>query len=410
LLKTVDLGKLAAETQADKWNKKFNASSHLKTMTLSQIAGCASLREIENAIEPFQGELMHAGITCNPNRSTISHANAVRNWQFFEKAFYSTLSAAHKYCDRQAGRKRKGFTFDRKLFSIDSTTIDLCQKLYDWAKYRTTKGGVKVHVMLDNHLHLPVWAHITDAKDHDQKVLETIDPVKGLPKGSFVVADRAYNDYAMLSLWNERGINFVLRAKDNMAYEVVKDLDVPKKTGRPSTKADDEKPRESHVVKDQIIRFTGKKAEADYPGTLRMVTFWVEEEPGSKRQSREMRLIANNLSLSPKTIAECYKSRWEIEAFFKTIKQHLKLKAFLGTSANAVKIQVYCALITIVLLRFLAAMSKRGWCVSHLLAIIRLSLYLHRDLMYFLDWERPNAPLKPGIPPPQRPPAQNRLF
>jgi transposase len=254
------------------------------------------------------------------------------------------------------------------------------------------------------------YGPITNAKDHDQKVLETIDPVQGLPKGSFVVADRAYNAYGMLGVWNERGINFVLRAKDNMAYEVVKDLDVPKKVVRPSTKADEEKPVESHVVKDQIIRFTGKKAGADYPGTLRMVTYWVEENEGSKRCGREMRFITNNLSLSPKTIAECYKSRWVIEAFFKTIKQHLKLKAFLGTSANAVKIQVYSALITMVLLEFLAAMSKRGWRVSHLLAIIRLSLYLHRDLKFFLDWERPNAPLKPGIPPPQRPPTQNKLF
>jgi hypothetical protein len=256
--------------------------------------------------------------------------------------------------------------------------------MYDWAEFRTTKGGVKLHLMLEHDVYLPVWAHITEAKKHDQKVLETIDPILGLNKGAFVCVDRAYNDFAMLFQWSQRGINFVCRAKDNMSYNVVKTLAVPNPVGRPPV-AGTEPKQTSHVVSDEIIEFASKTAKADYPEQLRVVTYWVEEEEGSNRVSREIKFLTNNFKLSPVTIAAIYQARWQIEAFFKLIKRNLKIKTFLGTSPNAVKTQLFAALITFLILRYWQAMCKTGWCIPHLLAIIRLSLHLHRSLYAWLD-------------------------
>jgi hypothetical protein len=222
--------------------------------------------------------------------------------------------------------------------------------------------------------------------------------------------DRVYNDYSLFLRWTEAGINYVCRAKDNMAYEVVVERPVPNRVGRPSAPGREE-PVRSHVISDQIIRLTGRKAREDHPGTLRRVTVWIEEEPGSRNKSREMVFLTNNLTLSPVTIAQIYKQRWSIEAFFKLIKQNLKIKSFMGTSASALKIQVYAALITYILIKYLQALSSAGWSTCNILMIMRLSLYLNLDLMYFLNRERPTVPRKPGLPPPVRRGVQhNRLF
>jgi hypothetical protein len=410
VLKLVDLRKIASDCGVDKYYKKYNSITHLKILIYAQLASTGSLREIENGLEA-QGNLKSLGIYTIPNRSTMSHANREMSSEFFEKSFYAVSKAVQAQCHNPLGGLKRKVKFKAPLYSIDSTIIDLTLSLYNWALYKQTKGGVKLHTMLENDVFLPVWAYVSNAKDHDQKVLETVDPVRGLPKGAFVVMDRAYNDYAMLNLWNKRGINFVCRAKENMAYEVVEELKVPNPVGRPPSPGKEEKPK-SHVVRDQIIRLTGKKSLDNYPGKLRAVTFWVEEDKNSKRNSREMTFFTNNFDYSPVTIADCYACRWQIEAFFKLIKQKLRVKSFLGTNTNAVATQLYCALITAMLLRFLQAMCTRGWCVSHLLGLVRLTLSRHIDLMRFLNRQRPNAPPKPGVPQPVRvaPKPRNRLF
>jgi hypothetical protein len=411
VLKLVDLGKIAAKHDANKWCKRFDASSHLSVNIFSHFAGASSLRELENGIETFRGDLNKVGVKYAPSRSTLSYANANRPYEYFEEVFYTLLRTVENQCQHAIGGLKRRFKFKANLYSIDATVIDLTHSMFNWALYRATKGGVKLHLMLEHDTFCPVWAFITNAREHDQKVLETVDPVRGLPKGSFVVADRAYNDYAMLNLWNERKINFVCRAKDNMAYEVVKEIPVPNKVGRPLS-PDKERPAESHVVRDVLVKLTGKRAKADYPGVLRAVTFWVEEDEGSRHNSREMTFFTNNMTLSPVTIAAIYKSRWHIEAFFRLIKQKLKIKSFLGTSPNAVKSQLFCALICILILRFLQAMCTTGWSVSHLLSLIRLTLFLHLNLRFYLNLARPNAPPKPGVPRPARPVARprDRLF
>jgi hypothetical protein len=401
---------IARETEANKATKKFGAEQHLHCMVFGQLAGVTSLREMEVGLELFRGELNHLGIPFPPSHSTLSYANAHRPWQFFERVFYETLNRVRNMVENPVSGLNKKFKFKDRLYLIDSTTIDLCHSLFDWANFRSTKGGIKLHLMLESDTYLPVWAYISEAKCHDKTALETIDPVRGLPKGSFVCMDRAYNDYSMLNSWNERGINFVCRAKDNMAYKVLEELPVPNRIGRPSSPGTVEEPR-SHVISDQVVALTGKKAQMDYPETLRAVTFYVHEEENSRRKSRVMTFFTNNFTLSSNTIAQIYKSRWSIEAFFKLIKQNLKIKSFLGTSPNAVKIQLYTALITILILKYLQAISTSQWCLPHILKAIRFSLYLNRDFLYFLNRKRPLTPTKEGCRPPNRRGVlENRLF
>jgi hypothetical protein len=408
-LRLIDLDLIAKKHDANKGTKKFKAEAHLKTMLFAHLSGSASLRELEIGFEVFRGEINHLGMPYAPTRTTIAYANEHRNWEYFMSVYYGMLKYVSRSVENSVGGLRRKFKFKDKLFLIDSTTIDLCHSMFDWAEFRATKGGVKVHLMLEHATCLPVWVHVTEAKHHDQKILETVDPVASLPKGSFVCMDRAYNDFEMLHLWNTRGVNFVCRAKSNMAYEVVGEREVPNPVGRPLAPGREVEAK-SHVVKDQIIRLAGTKSRNDYPEELRMVTFWIEEKKGARRVSREVAFFTNNFKLSSATIAEIYKSRWQIEAFFKLIKQNLKLKSFLGTSANAVKIQVYAAMIAILLLMYLKSLCMTGWCVPHLLAVIRLTLYKHRHLLHFLNRERPNSPPKPGQRLTPFKPTMNKLF
>jgi hypothetical protein len=258
--------------------------------------------------------------------------------------------------------------------------------MYDWALYRTSKGGVKIHTMLDHDSYLPVWAYISNANEHDQKVIETIDPISGLTSGAFVTMDRAYVDFKMLYRWDSKGINYVLRAKDGMNYAVESDLEIPEGVGKPK---DGEQPR-YYVISDQIISLTGQYTRNYYPKPLRLVTYWIDgndesnkKNKNSNRRSREVKFITNNLQLTASDIAAIYKNRWLIEAFFKLIKRNLKVKSFLGTSANAVKIQIYTALISIVLLRCMQASLTKNMCIPHLLQLLRSSLYLY---IHMVDW------------------------
>jgi hypothetical protein len=399
----LNLAEFVAATDADHATKKFHAIDHLIAMVLHHIGGCDSLRDLVLAFEHFRGAIIHFHMKTPPCRSTLGYANEKRTWRFFELVFNELLKSIRKICEKAGPGLAKRININAQVFSIDSTTIDLCQSMYDWALFRTTKGGIKVHLMLEHGVFLPAWLFVSNAKDHDQKILDTLDPVSGLPKGSFVCMDKAYNDFEMLHRWTTRGINFVTRAKSNMAYKVVEERPVPNPPGRPPAPGTEREPR-SHVVSDQAVRLTGRKSLESYPEDLRLVTYWVQEEPGSKRHSRQMVFLTNNFKLSPLTIAQIYQSRWEIESFFKLIKQNLKLKTFLGTSANAVKIQIYSAMISLLLLKYWQALAETQWCVATMLSSIRRTLYLHRDLLKYLNRPRPETPPKK----PPKPPAAKR--
>jgi hypothetical protein len=264
--------------------------------------------------------------------------------------------------------KRK-FRFKNKLVSIDSTLIDLCLEMYDWAKYRRTKGAVKLHLVLDHDGYLPCFGIITDGKVHDVKAAHQMS----FAPGTIVVDDRGYNDYRLFAKWTEAGVFFVTRMKDNAQYKVIERRPVP---------------QNRNILCDQIIELSGVGAQRKCPHRLRRIEA-VREDTGDI-----LVFLTNHLELGASTIAAIYKDRWQIELFFKALKQNCKIKTFVGTSPNAVKTQIWTALIAMLLLRYLQLSSRFGWSLSNLVALLRMNLFTHRDLMAWLDepFARPPDP------------------
>jgi len=244
--------------------------------------------------------------------------------------------------------------------------IDLCLSIFDWAKFRSTKGAVKLHLVLDHDNYLPCFAHITQGIRHEVKTLKTdILSVFSFARGSFVVFDRGYNDYKLFAYWSKQGAFFVTRMKSDAVYRVVKENSVP-----PA----------STIIKDEVIRLSSALAVEQCPYDLRRIEVYDEE------RDRLIVLLTNQFEFAPSTIAKIYKDRWEIEIFFKTIKQNLKIKTFVGTSPNAVKIQLWTALIAILLLKYMKMLSTyTHWSLSNLIALLRLNLFTYRDLIEWLN-------------------------
>lgn len=337
-------------------------------MLFCQLAHADSLREICNGLGCCLGKLVHLGIAKAPNKSTLSYANEHRPAQLYEDLFYTALK---RFRDEEGlGPRKNKFRFKNKLLSLDSTTISLCLELFPWAKFRRAKGGVKAHVLLDHDDYLPRYVLITEAKRSDVKMAGafTLNP------GSIVAMDRGYNDYGLFGKWTAEEIYFVTRLKENAAYEVVEECAIPK---------------DRHIRSDQRIRFTGVQAQKDCPCLLRRVVVW------DAANEREIVLLTNMLAFGATTIAAIYKDRWEIELFFKALKQNLKVKSFVGTSENALRIQIWTALIAILLLKWLHHLSKAKWSLSNLASMLRLNLFTYRDLRMWLDDPFETPPLLP---------------
>jgi hypothetical protein len=358
---------------AERGAKGFTCWNQFVSMLFCQLARADSLREICNGLSCCLGKLAHLGIGDAPKRSTLSYANAHRTSALYEDLFWTALNRFRG--QGLIGGSRKGrFRFKNKLLSLDSTTISLCLSLFPWAKFRQAKGGVKLHVLLDHDDYMPAFLHITEAKLHDRRAAKLLN----LAAGSIVAMDRAYNDYRLFSDWTDQGIYFVTRMKENTVYEVVKARSLPKNR---------------NILADQIIRLTGSKADKKCHHPLRRVVVWDE------KHSREIVLLTNHLEFGSTTISAIYKERWEIEIFFKTLKQNLKVKTFVGTSENALRIQIWTALIAILLLKWLHHISKAGWSLSNLSALLRMNLFTYRNLREWID--NPfNTP--PNIPIPQQ--------
>lgn len=360
---------LVAKHQAERRAKGFTCWTQMVAMLFCHMAHADSLREICGGLACCQGKLRHLGITKAPNKSTLSYANQHRPAQLFEELFWTMV---HRF--RTSGglgtRKRK-FRFKNKLLSLDSTTISLCLNLFPWATFRRAKGGVKVHVLLDHDDYMPSYALITEAKRHDRTVARRFN----LKPGSIVAFDRAYNDYTLFSQWTENGIFFVTRLKDNAVYRIVESRSVP---------------QNRNILADQVIQLTGQRSEEKCPHLLRRVVVWDEAN------NRIISLLTNHLTFGATTISAIYKDRWEIEIFFKTLKQHLKIKTFIGTSENALRIQIWTALIALLLLKYLHHLSKFRWSMSNLATMLRLNLFTYRDLVKWLHdpyGQPPNIPV-----------------
>lgn len=270
--------------------------------------------------------------------------------------FYDLLGQAEVLANQQKRR----FQFKNPLVSIDASTIDLCLSLYDWAKFRRKKGAIKLHLMLNHQGCLPSWAWITDGKVHDVTVAQTLE----FEPGTIVAMDRGYVDYDLFGRWTENRVWFVTRAKSNMAYEVVRTRELPSR---------------GNVLLDQEIVLTGSKAQQECPHRLRRIVVWDED------QQRQIVLLTNQMDFAASTIGRIYKDRWQIELFFKAIKQNLKIKTFVGTSENAVKVQIWTALLCMLMLKILQIRSTFDWSLSNLAAMLRFNLLTYRDLWVWLN-------------------------
>ena len=271
------------ECGAEKAAKGFSCWSQFVAMMFCQLAQAMSLREISDGLACCEGKLNHLGLQEGPKRSTLSYANAKRPWQLFEQVFYDQLGLA------QSLAPKKKLRFKNKLLSLDASVIDLCLSMYNWATFRQTKGAVKLHLLLDHDGYLPVFAHLTEGNVHEMVVAKSLN----FAKGTVVVMDRGYVDYKLFARWTQAGIFFVTRLKENANYWDFEDRPLPKSS--------------SNVLKDQLIRLNPITSGAPCKEDLRLVTVWDE------RNQCEVKLLTN-------------RERWQIELFFKALKQNLKIK------------------------------------------------------------------------------------
>jgi hypothetical protein len=351
---------LVAQTRAERHARGFSSWDHFVAMLYCQIGRAQSLGEICDGLNSLQGKKNHLGIE-TPRKSTLAYANGHRPPELFEGLFHALVARVQN----ELGPKHR-FRFKNKLLSIDTTTIDLCASMFDWAHFMRTKGAVKLHMVLDHAGLLPVFCAITTGKASDIQLARTLN----LPAGTILVCDRGYVDFPWLQSLTERKICFVTRLRRSDTVQVIDTRDVPK-----------------NVVSDQTILVGVPRDDGFVPITMRRVTVLDEEgEP--------FVVVTNNFKLAASTIAKIYRERWQIEVFFKAIKQNLRIKTFVGTSAKALRTQIWSALIAIVILKFLQLKTRAGWSLSRLVALIRLHLFSYRDLMAWLedpfaDFERP---------------------
>lgn len=360
--------KLVKDKQTDKHNKGYNSWTHLISMLFCQFAKSQSVRDISNGLRSATGNLNHLGIQKAPSKSSISYQNKNRDWELFREYYYQLLESL----GQQANFKRVKFKIKSRIFLLDSTTISLCLSLFDWAKYKTAKGAIKMHTLLEYDGSLPAYINITNGKTADNKGANDIP----LLRNSVVVADRFYNDFSLLNIWDSNEVFFVIRHKDNIQYITIKENELHDKLHQ-------------HILKDEIIELKNDISKNKYPKRLRRVAVWNDEN------KQVIEIITNQMSWTANTISELYKSRWQVEIFFREIKQLLHIKSFIGTTQNAVMIQIWTALITILILKVLKAMSKFKWYLSNLVAFIRLNLFVKIDLQAWLDKPFEDSP--PGI-------------
>lgn len=343
--------------QAERHAKGFTCWGQLVSMLFCQLGGAASLREICQGLAASEGKLRHLGVPEAPRRSTLAYANEHRPWKLFEDVFYQLLDLCRTQA-RQSG-SRHPFRFSNKLLSIDATTIELCASVFDWAHYRRTKGAVKLHLALDHDGLLPCFGLITEGKVHEINIARKMC----FSAGTILAIDRGYTDYAWFSQLTSDGVYFVTRMKDNADYIVVEDRAVPHRVG---------------LLRDQVICLT-QQAAGDQAVFLRRIEFY------DQQQQRVLVFLTNHLKLAAATVAEVFRQRWKVELFFKALKSSCKVKTFVGTSANALRIQIWTALIAMLLIKFLHLKSTFAWHLSNLIALLRQQLFVYRNLWTWID-------------------------
>ena len=334
--------RIVKKYDGNKYVKHFTCWNQLLTLMFGQLCNRESLRDLIVALNAHQEKCYHLGVGKHVTRSNLAKANENRDYRIFEDFAFYMISEARKK------RVNDIFKLNGNVYAFDSTTIDLCLKLFPWANFRTHKGGIKIHTLYDVETQVPAFIHITEAKINDVKAMDIIP----YESGSFYVFDRAYNDYHRLYKIHMMDSFFVVRAKTNIKARALKwKRRLPK-----------------NILSDCEIELTGFYTQKSYPETIRLVRFWDEED------EREFIYLTNAKHIPALQVAELYKNRWQVELFFKWLKQHLKIKKFWGTSENAVKIQVYSAIIAYCLVAIMQHDMKLDRSTYEVLQILGISL------------------------------------
>ena len=341
----------------DRYVKKLTTWNQLTALLYAQATGKKSLRDIETGLKLHENQWYHLGIS-SVAKSSLSYANSHRSYEIFEKLFYALLEQC------KGVTSNKNFKFNSPLYSFDSTTIKLCLSVFDWAKYTKEKGALKIHTLLNNQTTIPELLTISDGRKADITAIKEMD-IK-LKKGSILVFDRGYIDYTWWNNLDNDEITFVSRIKSNTDLFVV---------GQHNNEL------QKNILSDERIIFGDLKAREKYPKKLRKVRYWHTEK------KKEYVYVTNNFDLTAQQIADIYKDRWQIELFFKWIKQNLKIKTFLGTSKNAVMTQIWVAMIYYLLLAYIKFQTKFKKSLLHLTRMIRETIMLKRNLIDLLSLE-----------------------
>ena len=353
----------------DKYVKHFTCWNQLLSLMFGQLSNRESLRDLIIALDAHHSKCYHLGIGRNVSRSSLARANQDRDYHIFEEYAYYLINEARQK------RATEIFKLGGNIYAFDSTTIDLCLAVFWWAKFRKKKGGIKVHTLYDVETQIPAFIHITEAAVHDSKAMKEIP----YESGSYYIFDRAYNNFKMLYKVHQIDAFFVVRAKKNLQYKSIKwKRRLPK-----------------NVLSDVTIELIGFYPKQYYPEQFRLVRYWDEE------QKREFVFLTNAMHISALQVAELYKNRWQVELFFKWLKQHLKIKKFWGTTENAVRVQIYSAICTYCLVAIVQHDMHLDRSTYEILQILSISLTdktLLRDLFdktkFQNDKERfgPNGP------------------
>jgi len=329
-------------------------------LMFAQLSGRDSLRDTIDGSLSQINKLYHLGAKTVP-RSTLSDANNKRPNEIYKDVFFTLLQRV-----QQLAPKYK-LKLPRKLFLMDSTVVDLCLQLFPWAKFRKTKASIKVHAVMQADGSLPTFIHITEGKVHDVKAAWKLK----VPEGSYLVFDRGYHDFNLYNYYNKHKIRFITRKKTNAKYRILEERPVDKSMG---------------ILRDQIVEFTGYVTHKKYPHHLRIIEFWDDTE------QKRLIFLTNDLTLDAKTIADIYKARWEIELFFRVIKQNLKIKRFIGYSENAVKTQVWIAMIAYLLISYYKFLHKVNLSIQKLARRIQVNLFERKSLLELIKFEKFRPP------------------
>jgi hypothetical protein len=342
-----EFGKCVDRYQGDYRSRNLNCWQQFLGLSFGQLTHRESLRDLVSCLEAHHTKLYHLGFSQSISRTTLADANEKRDWRIYAD-FAQVLIAQARLANPSLNLE--GLAFDNPIYALDSSTIDLCLSVFWWAKFRKHKAAIKLHTLLDIRCQIPCFVHITDGLSHDVNVLDILD----FEADAFYVMDRGYIDWARLYRVNQAGAYFVTRAKSNLAAVRIYSTEVDKAVG---------------LRCDQTIRLKNDKAAKDYPAKLRRVKYFDEEH------KKVLVFITNNFEATAMEIALLYKNRWQIELFFKWIKQHLRIKVFWGESSNAVKTQIWIAVCTFILVKILKDKLQILQSMNEILQILSVSIF-----------------------------------